>query len=109
MNGQPLTPDSYLAFKRYLATRNDLVALVSGDETARLLARWVSIIGFGLLFGALLVLNIANYGSGLAVMLRHGQADLPRLQADLGRLYGDRADEVPREIFLPVCIQETST
>jgi FtsX-like permease family len=36
--------------------------------------------------------NIANYGSGLAVMLRHGQADLPRLQADLGRLYGDRAD-----------------
>jgi hypothetical protein len=35
--------------------------------------------------------NIANYGSGLAVMLRHGQADLPRLQADLGRLYGDRA------------------
>jgi hypothetical protein len=35
--------------------------------------------------------NIANYGSGLAVVLRHGQADLPRLQADLGRLYGDRA------------------
>jgi hypothetical protein len=35
--------------------------------------------------------NIANYGSGLAVMLRHGQADLPRLQADVGRLYGDRA------------------
>jgi hypothetical protein len=36
--------------------------------------------------------NIATYGSGLAVMLRHGQADLPRLQADLRRLYGDRAD-----------------
>jgi hypothetical protein len=35
--------------------------------------------------------NIANYGSGLAIVLRHGQGDLPRLQADLRRLYGDRA------------------
>jgi hypothetical protein len=40
--------------------------------------------------------NIANYGHGLAVMLRHGQADLPRLQADLRRLYGDRADVIPQ-------------
>ncbi len=35
--------------------------------------------------------NIANYGIGLAVTLRHGQADLPQLRADLRRLYGGRA------------------
>src|SRR5512132_1187056 len=35
--------------------------------------------------------DIARYGIGLAVRLRHGQADLPRLSADLRRLYGDRA------------------
>jgi hypothetical protein len=35
--------------------------------------------------------NIARYGIGLAVTLRQGQADLPRLRADLRRLYGDRA------------------
>jgi hypothetical protein len=32
--------------------------------------------------------DVANYGIGLAVRLRHGQADLPRLQASLRRLYG---------------------
>jgi hypothetical protein len=35
--------------------------------------------------------NIARYGIGLAVTLRQGQTDLPRLGADLRRLYGDRA------------------
>jgi hypothetical protein len=35
--------------------------------------------------------DIANYGISLMVTLRHGGADLPRLQADLRRLYGDRA------------------
>jgi hypothetical protein len=35
--------------------------------------------------------NIARYGIGLAVTLRQGQADVPRLRADLRRLYGDRA------------------
>jgi FtsX-like permease family len=35
--------------------------------------------------------DIARYGIGLAVVLRHGQADLPRLTASLRRLYGDRA------------------
>jgi FtsX-like permease family len=35
--------------------------------------------------------DIARYGIGLAVTLRHGQADLPRLRDDLRRLYGDRA------------------
>jgi hypothetical protein len=35
--------------------------------------------------------NIARYGIVLAMTLRHGQADLPRLRADLRRLYGDRA------------------
>jgi hypothetical protein len=32
--------------------------------------------------------DIASYGIGLAVRLRNGQADLPRLQASLDRLYG---------------------
>jgi hypothetical protein len=41
--------------------------------------------------------NIARYGIGLAVMLRHGQADLPRLRADLRRLYGDRAGVEPAD------------
>jgi hypothetical protein len=35
--------------------------------------------------------GIANYGISLMVTLRHGGADLPRLRADLRRLYGDRA------------------
>jgi hypothetical protein len=35
--------------------------------------------------------NIARYGISLAATLRQGQADLPRLLADLHRLYGDRA------------------
>ena len=35
--------------------------------------------------------NIARYGIGLAVTLHQGQVDLPRLRADLRRLYGDRA------------------
>jgi hypothetical protein len=35
--------------------------------------------------------NIAKIGIGLAVVLRNGQADLPRLRASLHRLYGDRA------------------
>jgi FtsX-like permease family len=37
--------------------------------------------------------NIARYGYGivLAVTLRNGQGDLPRLRADLRRLYADRA------------------
>jgi hypothetical protein len=35
--------------------------------------------------------DIANYGIGLAVQLHNGQADLPRLQASLRRLYGGRA------------------
>jgi hypothetical protein len=35
--------------------------------------------------------NIARYGIILAVTLRHGQGDVPRLRADLRRLYGDRA------------------
>src|SRR5512133_2163743 len=35
--------------------------------------------------------DIANYGISLMVTLRHGCADLPRLQADLRRLYGERA------------------
>jgi hypothetical protein len=35
--------------------------------------------------------DIANYGISLAVTLRHGQADLSRLRADLRRLYGNRA------------------
>src|SRR5512133_1281412 len=35
--------------------------------------------------------DIANYGISLMVTLRHGGADLPRLQADLRRLYGERA------------------
>src|SRR5215218_8678114 len=42
--------------------------------------------------------NIARYGIGLAVTLRHGQADLPRLRADLRRLYGgDRAGVEPAD------------
>ena len=35
--------------------------------------------------------DVANYGIGLAVRLQHGQADLPRLQASLRRLYGGQA------------------
>jgi putative ABC transport system permease protein len=35
--------------------------------------------------------NIARYGILLALKLRQGQADLPRLRADLRRLYGNRA------------------
>jgi hypothetical protein len=35
--------------------------------------------------------DVANYGIGLAVRLHHGQADLPRLQASLRRLYGREA------------------
>jgi hypothetical protein len=35
--------------------------------------------------------DIANYRISLAVTLRHGQADLSRLRADLRRLYGNRA------------------
>jgi hypothetical protein len=35
--------------------------------------------------------DIARYGIILAVTLRQGQADVPRLRADLRRLYGDRA------------------
>ena len=35
--------------------------------------------------------DIANYGIGLAVKLRNGQADLPRLRAGLRRLYGGEA------------------
>jgi ABC-type lipoprotein release transport system permease subunit len=41
--------------------------------------------------------NIAHYGIGLTVALRNGQADLPRLSADLRRLYGDRAAVEPAE------------
>jgi FtsX-like permease family len=39
--------------------------------------------------------DIARYGIGLAVVLRNGQADLPRLSADLRRLYGDQAAVEP--------------
>jgi len=35
--------------------------------------------------------DVANYGIGLAVRLQHGQADLPRQQASLRRLYGGQA------------------
>ena len=35
--------------------------------------------------------DVANYGIGLAVRLSNGQADLPRLQASLRRLYGRQA------------------
>jgi FtsX-like permease family len=35
--------------------------------------------------------DVANYGIGLAVRLDNGQADLPRLQASLRRLYGREA------------------
>jgi hypothetical protein len=35
--------------------------------------------------------DVANYGIGLAVRLDNGQADLPRLQASLYRLYGREA------------------
>jgi hypothetical protein len=42
--------------------------------------------------------DIARYGIGLSVALRHGQADLPRLRADLRRLFGDLAADSERVV-----------
>src|SRR5215211_1284381 len=42
--------------------------------------------------------DIARYGIGLSVALRHGQADLPRFRADLRRMYGDLAADSERVV-----------
>jgi FtsX-like permease family len=89
--GRPVTPKGAVADLRVVGIvryPRDLVPVVTDQQSLRVNTGELYLItAWWRRYGP----DVASYGIGMAVRLVNGQADLPRLQASLRRLYGGEA------------------